>query len=395
MNRMKRTTVALAAALLLGGTTPAVARADTSGELQAQIDQAQARLAELYAHAEDVSGELNRTLDDLAFTEAGIDETQAQIAKEQSELADAQQTLGRTVATQYKNGTTSLLSIALSSASFEDFVSRIYYLNKVNDAYRKQIGDVRALARDLAQKEAALEDQRAALESLRDEQEADFARLAASTAEVESYVAGLSAELQEALAAEAEAQAQAAREQAARELEAAGGSAEAGAADAADDTEASRPADAAEQPAEEGPAEEGPSEEQAPKSEDDDRQEAEAPPASGPSSMDARTAVVNYVLAQIGKPYVWATHGPDSFDCSGLTGAAYQQIGYFVGYSDSYQAQYCNKPASEAVYGDIVWRPGHVGICIGGGVTVEAHNPAMGIGYGSVSNFQRSGSPLG
>lgn len=120
-----------------------------------------------------------------------------------------------------------------------------------------------------------------------------------------------------------------------------------------------------------------------------------ASPSSGLSNMAARTSVVNYVLAQVGKAYVWATHGPDTFDCSGLTGAAYDSIGYFVGYSDSYQEQFCNKPASEAVYGDIVWRPGHVGLCIGGGVTVEAHNPALGIGYGSIYNFQRSGSPLG
>jgi cell wall-associated NlpC family hydrolase len=37
--------------------------------------------------------------------------------------------------------------------------------------------------------------------------------------------------------------------------------------------------------------------------------------------------VVNYVFAQLGKRYVFGAAGPDAFDCSGLTMAAYRQIG--------------------------------------------------------------------
>ena len=36
--------------------------------------------------------------------------------------------------------------------------------------------------------------------------------------------------------------------------------------------------------------------------------------------------IINYSRAQLGKPYVFATSGPDSFDCSGLTKAAGRQI---------------------------------------------------------------------
>ena len=35
----------------------------------------------------------------------------------------------------------------------------------------------------------------------------------------------------------------------------------------------------------------------------------------------------NWALTQLGKPYVWAADGPDSFDCSGLTMRAWEQAG--------------------------------------------------------------------
>ena len=46
--------------------------------------------------------------------------------------------------------------------------------------------------------------------------------------------------------------------------------------------------------------------------------------ASGNARIDA---VVDYARAQVGKPYAFFTRGPDTFDCSGLTVAAYSQVG--------------------------------------------------------------------
>ena len=41
--------------------------------------------------------------------------------------------------------------------------------------------------------------------------------------------------------------------------------------------------------------------------------------------MGGIDTVVAYALAQVGKDYAFFTKGPDSFDCSGLTLAAYRQ----------------------------------------------------------------------
>jgi cell wall-associated NlpC family hydrolase len=58
-----------------------------------------------------------------------------------------------------------------------------------------------------------------------------------------------------------------------------------------------------------------------------------APPAGSPVDT-----VVTYATAQLGKPYVFNTAGPDSFDCSGLTVAAYQQIGVSLPHQSAMQA---------------------------------------------------------
>jgi len=51
-------------------------------------------------------------------------------------------------------------------------------------------------------------------------------------------------------------------------------------------------------------------------------------PVTYPSGK-AGTAV-KYACAQIGKPYVWGAAGPNSFDCSGLTMAAWAKAGVYL-----------------------------------------------------------------
>ncbi|MEX1105943.1 MAG: NlpC/P60 family protein, partial [Ilumatobacteraceae bacterium] len=60
---------------------------------------------------------------------------------------------------------------------------------------------------------------------------------------------------------------------------------------------------------------------------------SEAPPTG--SVVDT---VVAYARAQLGKPYVFNTAGPESFDCSGLTLAAYAQIGVNLPHQSAMQA---------------------------------------------------------
>src|SRR5262249_34379891 len=68
-----------------------------------------------------------------------------------------------------------------------------------------------------------------------------------------------------------------------------------------------------------------------------------------------RTAIKD-ACAQIGKPYVFATAGPNTFDCSGLTKAAWAQAGVsLVHYAYTQKQQTTRISRSELIPGDLVF----------------------------------------
>jgi hypothetical protein len=95
-------------------------------------------------------------------------------------------------------------------------------------------------------------------------------------------------------------------------------------------------------------------------------------------------AAVDYATAQLGKPYVWAAAGPNSFDCSGLTMRAWQAAGQsLTHFTVAQYAETQHKPIEQATPGDLIfWMDNtgyihHVAIYIGGGQVIEA--PTDGI----------------
>lgn len=111
-------------------------------------------------------------------------------------------------------------------------------------------------------------------------------------------------------------------------------------------------------------------------------QQQAAAPAPQANSSAAQT-VVNFALAQVGKPYVWGAAGPWSYDCSGLVAAAFAQVGISLPHNDQ-QILYSGKgyavSRNNLQPGDVVWPyVGHVFIYIGNGRIVEAARPGVGV----------------
>jgi len=103
-------------------------------------------------------------------------------------------------------------------------------------------------------------------------------------------------------------------------------------------------------------------------------------------SSDARIqTVIQFALAQQGKPYRFAASGPDAYDCSGLTARAYAQIGVRLVPQSSAQATQGTAVAfwSEPVLpGDLVFMAtrgndviSHVGMAIDGDTWIQAVRP--------------------
>jgi cell wall-associated NlpC family hydrolase len=92
---------------------------------------------------------------------------------------------------------------------------------------------------------------------------------------------------------------------------------------------------------------------------------------------------VAYAKSQVGDAYVYGAAGPDAFDCSGLTMAAWAEAGVSLPHSSS--AQYSSGrhiSESELQPGDLVfyYSPiSHVGMYIGNGQIVNALNPGSGV----------------
>lgn len=79
-------------------------------------------------------------------------------------------------------------------------------------------------------------------------------------------------------------------------------------------------------------------------------------------------AIVEAAYSQLGLPYVWGDSTPNvGFDCSGLTQYCYSHAGISLPHYSESQASGGKKlPLSQARPGDILWKPGHVAIYIGG-----------------------------
>jgi cell wall-associated NlpC family hydrolase len=123
------------------------------------------------------------------------------------------------------------------------------------------------------------------------------------------------------------------------------------------------------------------------------------PNAPAPNARAA--SAVEFAKAQVGKPWRFATAGPDSFDCSGLTSAAWATAGVrLTRYSGAQYQETIRIGAGDLQPGDLIfYGPGgadHVEIYIGGGMVVSASNPATGVKlagvrYGSASGYGRVG----
>ena len=109
------------------------------------------------------------------------------------------------------------------------------------------------------------------------------------------------------------------------------------------------------------------------------------PIGSGGGSPSSRARIaVAYALAQVGDRYVAAADGPSSFDCSGLTMAAWRRAGVSLPHY-SYAQYGATRRISRGDLrpGDLLFYFGgsahHVAMYIGGGMMVSASNPRDGV----------------
>ncbi|BCJ63991.1 C40 family peptidase [Polymorphospora rubra] len=98
-----------------------------------------------------------------------------------------------------------------------------------------------------------------------------------------------------------------------------------------------------------------------------------------PSVSGQAGVAVRFAYGAIGKPYVWAAAGPNGYDCSGLTLAAWRAAGKSLPHNAAMQWDRVAKISRSALQpGDLVFYSnlGHVGIFVGSGKVI--HAPTFG-----------------
>lgn len=405
-------TVALAIVIGLGTVPSGVAYAASSADLSSQLSAAQTQLDSLSQQLEIAQAKVEDTTAKIDDTNEQIEKLKPEIEEKQAKVSEAQQNLAQNVTSSYKSGGQSLTNMVLSSTSFSDIISNIFYANKVAEANSDQIAETNAMVDELKQKEQELSDAQTELQTLLDNQKEEEASLESAQREAESYVNGLSSELQSALKAEREAEAKKQQEAAAKaaaEAAASGSAPSGGSSSQTSGGSGSGSTGSTTGSGNSGSSSSG-SHSSGNSGSSSSGNSGNSGSSGGGSSLSGSTAsiVIGAARTQLGVSYSLGAMNPGvAMDCSGLTKYAYAQAGISIPHSS--RSQYslvCSKGlktrASQLSAGDLVFyqRGGviyHVAIYIGGGNVIHANGYGQGVvitSYDYDSGFCGGGSPV-
>ena len=312
------------------------------------IKQVQAQVEDLQMQAASANEKYNNAQDRLAATRGKLSTIQDKVDREKDALSEAMASVNDLARGVYMSGGVDTTIQVLMADDPADFLAQSAALNQVAASQAADMRRTQTAQLRLAQSEAQLSDQEAIAQQARDEMASAKAEADKPLADAQAVLASLQeAERQRLAQLQAEQRAQsAAAAQAASQAIANSSSGSSSSGGGGGDSSTA---------------------------------------GGGGYTGGSRAAIaVQYALSQVGKSYVAAAAGPNSFDCSGLTMAAWRQAGVSLShYSYSQFSQVRRIPDSELQPGDLVFYFGsgahHVAMYIGNGKMVSASNPSDGV----------------
>ncbi|GAA3849829.1 NlpC/P60 family protein [Streptomyces sedi] len=333
----------------------ATSAAERAREVREQVDA-------LYHEAGVATQHYNASQENVDAQQGQVDDALAAADAATEQVNEARQTLGAMAAAQYRAGTGGLPDAAamLLADDPKSFFDIGYTLDRLTSLQQH------ALDRFSEREQAADEERDAATEAL--------AELEERERELQSQKQAVQDRLAEArsLLDQLDEEEQAELEELER----------------LEEEEAARRAEEARQEQERREQEER--ERQEREEQEQEQQQPETPPDSGDYATAAEAAIA-FAEGELGKPYVWGATGPNSYDCSGLTQAAWRAAGVEIPRVTWDQVNIGTTiPRDQIQPGDLIFfydDISHVGLYVGDGQMIHAPKPNDVIKFESIDNM--------
>ncbi|MEU0340598.1 NlpC/P60 family protein [Streptomyces bobili] len=344
-------TAALTSVALLSQTATAAPSTDD----KPSVEEVEKKVDDLYRQAETATEKYNAAKERTTKQRKQVDTLLDDVAQRAQKLNDAREELGSYAAAQYRTGAS-----APDTATFlladtpQDYFDQTQLMGRVTERQKGAVDDYFAdQAETMKKRQEAAESLQTLTDSQNDLKTAK-ATVQKKLSSARALLSQLTAEEKARLAAIEERKRQEAARKAA-EL------AEQQAAEAAKTTAQQESSDAAGSTG------------------TDTSSSPSTPPSTDSSYATKAEKALAFARAQIGKPYVWGATGPDSYDCSGLTQAAWKAAGVSLPRVTYDQVNAGTTVSlSSAQPGDLVFFYAdvtHVGIYIGNGMMIHAPKP--------------------
>ncbi|MFJ6804849.1 NlpC/P60 family protein [Streptomyces anulatus] len=358
------TTAALASVTLLSTQSATAAPA----EPKPAVEEVQKKVDALYRQAGAATQEYNRAKAASASQQTKVDTLLSDVAKRTEKINEARRALGSYAAAQYRNGGIGPAATFFLAENPQGYFDQSRLMDRATERQQRSVTEFRTQQASAAKKRAEAVK---SLETLTETQ----ATLASSKKDVQTKLTEARGLLSRLTAEEKARLAELERE---KEAEAKEKAAKLAARQAA---EAKERAEAEEKAREEAAKESGGGSGTGPGTGTDPGSGSGSGADSGYAAKAEK--VLAFARAQIGKPYVWGASGPSSYDCSGLTQAAWREAGVTLPRTTWDQVEFGTRVAtSDLKPGDLVFfydDISHVGIYKGDGMMIHAPKPGANV----------------
>ncbi|MET9253401.1 NlpC/P60 family protein [Streptomyces sp. NPDC003717] len=359
-------TAALTSVALLSQSATAAPAADGKPTLE----EVQRKVDDLYRQAGSATEQYNAAQERAGKQRKHVDALQEDVAERTQRLNDAREELGSYASAQYRTGAAvPQTATFLLADSPQDYFDQNHLMNRLTGRQKDAVDDY------VTEQSATLKKRREATESLQTLSEAqDDLKTAKATVQKKLSTAR---ELLSRLTAEEKARLAAIEKK--KQEEAARKAAELARQQAAEKEKERQQQAAERERQQEQSADPEPSPDQGAGSSTGTGTGTGGATTPVPSAGTKAEKALAFARAQIGKPYVWGATGPGSYDCSGLTSAAWKAAGVSLPRTTYAQVNAgATVPLSQAQPGDLVFfydDISHVGLYIGGGMMIHAPKP--------------------